>query len=363
MKRNLPTWIVFLTAINAFAGPIMNGGRGMIHVKSAMGTRPKQLWATWQSRAWGEAADVQYFSDGVVTRTTFWDVQGVMALNYGVLPHLSLAMSTVIYQDVNTEGPDDLFGDTSLDIRTGNYQIQNTNAYVGLNLGLRFPTGSYHNILFEEYTAGTTEAGLTGLFTYRYKLPNLAYDYRIHVNLTYWNYFDKGARLVAGDEYREISVVKKNSQAFYYGFGLEFPTTLFDYGLEFYGLSWITFPPPAAGGRENFLYMNMSFGYKPHPRFKFYTALDLRLSKDVEYTQGPRRTFSQLDNYPGWRVYLGVRAMILPKSLYDMYRQALIEAQSLRTRSSTKKTTQQAPAPKTQSKPSGETAPQQPKKE
>ncbi len=319
---------VLLLLASSRAATIMNGDRGLIHVRSALTTRKQQLWTTWRIRAWGQGAEIYYVSDGTRTRTTFWDAQAAAAINYGFSRHVSMTLSSVLYQDLNDDGGFELFGDTQLDAKFGSYQIAGSNVSLGLNGELRFPTGAHHNIIFEDYSAGTTELGMTGLFTYRFKLPDLPYEYRVHLNLGYRNYFDQGARLVKEEEYASISKANRYSQAFHYGFGLEFPTAVFDYGLEFFGQSWITFPPPAAAARENYLKMNLSLGYKPHPRIKLFTALDLRLTDDKETTQGPRAVKWGLNNYPGWRLYLGLRYMILPFSIYDLHKQVILESLS-----------------------------------
>lgn len=304
---------------------IVNGGRGLPHTKSAMTTRSKQLWAMGQVRFWGKHANYENRTLGIESGSTFWLVQSIASLNYGINDHVSADLSPIIYQDINDGGKDEFFGDTMLDVKIGNYQIEKTPITVGMNVGMRFPTGSHNNIIFEDYSSGRFEWGLTGLLTYRYSLPDLKNDYRIHLNLGYWNYNDSGVSLVDGELFQDIGYVKRNSQALNYALGLEFPTPSFDYGLEFYGISWVNSPPAAAAGRENNLYMNVSLGYKPHPRFKFFTNADLRLSKDLNETQGSREALKGLPNYPGWRIYLGLRYMIVPKSLYDMHKQTLLE--------------------------------------
>lgn len=325
LKYGLLSVILFVFTA-AQAGVVINSGRGLPHTKSAFTTRPKQLWTMGQIRFWGKKAGFEYRSIGIESGSTFWVVQGVAGFNYGVSEHVSMALSPIIYQDVNDGGSDELFGDAMLDVKVGNYRIEKTNLTLGMNLGMRLPTGSHRNIIFEDYSSGRFEWGLTGLMTYRMLLPDVNSEYRIHLNLGYWNHNDKGVMLVDDPELIDLAKVKRNSQAFNYAFGLEFPTRFFDYGLEFYGLSWINFPPPAAAGRENNLFMNISVGYKPAVRFKFFTGLDLRLSKDYEETVGPRTTLSDLPNYPGWRVYLGLRYMILPTSLYEMHKQAIMDA-------------------------------------
>jgi hypothetical protein len=325
VSRHWVVVLVLFALMQAQSSTLVNGGRGLPHTKSAMTTYPKQLWAMAQISFWGKRADFEYHSLGVESGSTFWLVQSLARFNYGVSEHVSASLSPILYQDVNDGGADEFFGDTMLDVKVGNYQIEKTAITVGMNVGMRFPTGSHKNIIFEDYSAGRFEWGLTGILTYRYSLPDLKNDYRIHLNLGYWNYNDSGVSLVDDVLFQDIAYVKRNSQALNYALGLEFPTAAFDYGLEFYGLSWVNSPPAAAAGRENNLYMNVSLGYKPHPRFKFYTNADLRLSKDIEETQGPRATFSGLPNYPSWRVYLGLRYMIIPKSLYDMHKQVLLD--------------------------------------
>jgi len=316
--------LVLLMGVEVLPAIVVNGGKGLPHTKSAFTTRKGQFWLQGQIRFWGKSAEFEYPTLGIESGSTIWVVQQIASFNYGVSNHLSIALSPILYQDTHQDKGEDLIGDALLDFKFGNYRIEKKPLWLGFNIGTRLPLGSQYNIVYEDYSSGRFEFGVSGILTWRYAAADLKNDYRIHTNIGYWNHLDKGVNLVEGLP-REYSYVTKPSQSFNYALGLEFPTQLFDYGLEVYGISWITQPPAGAAGRENYLFMNVSIGYKPHPRFKFYTNADLRLSENRETTVPPRVAFSGAPNYPGWRIYLGLRFLVLPTSLYDMHTQTLQE--------------------------------------
>lgn len=319
--RVLSAVLLFMVLPLVVSASSINGGRGLPHTKAAYTTRVNHLWAKAQTRFWGKKAEFTNEALGVQSGSTIWVVQGLTSLSYGLSKNAAVSLTPILYQDTHQESGNDIFWDTFLDLRFGGYKIQGAPIWMGFNIGSRFPTGSHHNVIFEEYTAGRFEWGLTGMMSYRYLSPDLKYDYRVHLNLGYWNYNDSG-RYLSDDRQDPDAYVSANSQSFRYALGFEFPTMIFDYGLEVYGLSWIIDPPPAAYSRENFLYMNVSLGYKPHPRFHFYANGDFRLTPDKDKSEGESLAFASLPNYPDWRVTLGLKYLISPKSVYEMHQQS-----------------------------------------
>ncbi len=77
--------------------------------------------------------------------------------------------------------------------------------------------------------------------------------------------------------------------------------------------------------------MNVSFVYKPHHRFSFITSADLRLSAASNTTIGFEPDLPGMPSYPGWRINLGVKYLVLPKSVYDMHKTAIDMQKNLKT--------------------------------
>ncbi len=321
--------LIFMTLAGQAA--VINGGKGLPHTKAAFTTRPGHLTALGNVRFWGKQSTFTYESLGIESGSMIWVVQGVANFTYGINDHIAVSLTPVLYQDTHKESGEEIPWDSFLNFKFGHFKVENAPVWVGFDIGARFPTGEKHNVLFEDYTAGAFEYGVTGLFSYRYATPDLKNDIRIHANVGYWNYNDAG-RDLRPDGDIENSVVKTASQSFKYALGVEFPTKVFEYGLELYGLAWIIRPPAVAASRENYLFMNVSFGYKPHPRYRFFANADLRLTPGAETSVNLVPKFPGFPSYPGWRINLGIQYLILPKSIYVMHEKAIMRKRQQKTK-------------------------------
>ena len=314
--------IVLLSALGQLQATVVNGGRGLSHTKAAYTTRKGHLTTFGNVRFWGKKSTFPNKTLNIETGSTIWVVQALANLTYGFSKHGDVSFSPVLYQDAHKVDGEQIPWDTFLQVKFGNYKVERKPIWLGFELGSRIPTGKKHNVIFEDYTAGRFEFGMTGLFTYRYTSPNLSNDFRVHANLGYWNYNDKGVQLSEVDSL-ELGYADAMSQSINYALGIEFPTKIYEYGLELYGLGWLVSPPPGAASRENYLYMNVSFKYKPHHRISLVTSADLRLSPARNTTEGFEPNLPGMPSYPGWRINIGLKYLILPKSVYDMHKTSI----------------------------------------
>lgn len=312
------------TAFGQGFAAVVNNARGLPHAKAAFTTRTGHLTTAANLRFWGKKSP--YADDNPDRKTNIWVVQALANLTYGFSTHADVSLTPILYQDAHkvkedySENPQ-LFWDTFLNLKFANYKVEKQPVWLGFDLGMRFPTGKKHNVIFEDYTAGKFEFGITGLFTYRYANPNLQNDFRVHANLGYWNYNDRGTQLTEVQP-PELGQVDAMSQSIHYATGIQFPTTNFEYGLEFYGLAWLVRPPVGAASRENYFYMNVSFVYKPDYRFYLYTNADLRLSPANNSTEGFEPNLPGMPSFPGWRINLGLKYQIFP-TVYDMHKSSV----------------------------------------
>ncbi|MBN1481290.1 hypothetical protein EH223_02855 [candidate division KSB1 bacterium] len=313
---------------------VVNNARGLPHTKAAYTTRAGHLTTAANLRFWGKKSP--YADDNPDNKTNIWVVRALANLNYGFNTHGDVSLTPILYQDAHklkddySEDPQILW-DSFLNIKFGNYKVEKQPIWLGFDLGMRFPTGKKHNVIFEDYTAGKFEFGLTGLLTYRYANPNLENDFRIHANLGYWNYNDRGTQLTEVEP-PELGKVDAMSQSIHYATGIQFPTRNFEYGLEFYGLAWLVRPPVGAASRENYFYMNVSFVYKPDHRFYLFSNADLRLSPANNSTERFTPHLPGMPSFPGWRINLGLKFQILP-TVYDMHKTSVERQQEVKTKS------------------------------
>lgn len=301
-------WLGMRPAVYAVG---LNGGNGLTYVKSAWNLKPGFLTLYGRTRFFGKVS-----TQGQASATTFWDVQGAFSFNYGINDHIELAISPVMYQDTHQgksgyNFPDDLF----LGLKFGSYNLKGTSLTWAISLDSRFPTGKYHNLPFEPYSAGTIEWGFTGMLTYSrdplYPEDNL----NIHANLGYLNHNDVGQKLSQSD----ISVTNM-SQQFLYGIGMKLPSSEFDFSIELYGNKFLQQPPQTAYSLEDYIYLTPGISYKAYRWLTLNFATDLRLSPDKDESDELLAKFfgTDMPNYPGWRINLGMTLTLLPTNVYQL---------------------------------------------
>ena len=295
---------------------IINGGKGLPHTKAAWVAETGRLTVQTNSRFWGQVHQTPQSSAGISNAITVWDVQGQIALNYGLGEHFGLLLTPVLYQDDQSE-----YGqypwDTFIGLKIGNFGSKASSLKFGMELNAHFPTGESHNFMFEEYTAGTTEFGATGLLSYAYDPLYPEDALNIHLNLGYLNHNDVGENLIGNASIQDAIVLHPSQQGLY-SIAMSIPTESFDYGLELFGNYWMQQPPLYAAGRESYLYMGASVKYKPYRWFDFFVSGDYRLSANKDETVGPLMVSGDLPNYNTWRLNVGAKFVLLPTSVFRL---------------------------------------------
>ncbi|MBN2091305.1 hypothetical protein JW964_16965 [candidate division KSB1 bacterium] len=310
----------------------MNGGRGLVHVRSAWTLKPGYLTMYNHTRFFGKVG-IASTPTKARTATTYWDVQGGISFNYGINKHIEAALSPILYQDNHKKDPgynlpDDLF----LSLKLGSYGTQGSTLSYGTMLNFRFPTGKEHNIIFEPYSAGTVEWGFTGLLTYA-RDPLYPEDaLNVHLNLGYQNHNDVGMKFTKHK--KDTIEVLSMSQELLYGIGTRFPTAQFDFSMELTGNFYIQKPPKTAYSIENYVYLTPAIVYKAYRWLSLEVSGDFLLTSakndETDYTVQSR--IPEMPNYPGWRISLGARITLLPTTAYRVSEKDILmrKAQSRR---------------------------------
>jgi hypothetical protein len=317
MKLSLLILYILVLAADPLQANGLNGSRGLMHVTSAWNLKPGYLTMYNHTRFFGKVGVSEALA--ARTATTYWDVQGSLSFNYGINDHLELALSPVMYQDNHKSGkgynfPDDLF----LRLKVGSYGAQGSAISYGALINLRFPTGDKHNLFFEPYSAGTFEWGVTGLFSYS-KDPLYPEDaLNVHLNWGYLNHNDVGQKFTSSTN--DTTEVLSMSQEMLYGIGLKFPSSQFDFSLEFYGNVFLKKPPQTAFSIENYLFMTPGITYKAYRWLAVEVASDILLtsSDNDETNYSLVSKPSDMPNYPTWRINLGLRLTLLPTTAYKV---------------------------------------------
>jgi len=295
----------------------INGGRGLMHVSSAWSLKPGYLTMYNHARFFGKVG--VYETDISQSATTYWDVQGSICFNYGINNHIEVAVSPIVYQDNHKSEagynlPDDLF----LRLKLGSYGAKGSALSYGTIFSLRFPTAKKHNLLFESYSAGSTEWGLTGLLTYS-RDPLYPEDaLNVHLNLGYLNHNDVGTKF--SSHTKDTTEVLSMSQELLYGLGLKIPTSQFDFSLELYGNVFLQKPPKTAYSIENYLFFTPGISYKAYRWLSIEVSGDVLLSSadhdETDYTYVTKPP--EMPNFPTWRINVGLKVVLLPTTAYKV---------------------------------------------
>ncbi len=330
MKTNKPTLILMLMLlmINAAGAVVINSGKGLPHTKAAWVSEKGRLTFLSHTRFWGKVHENDNIGLNVKTATTLWNVQGLVGLNYGISDRIELSVTPVLYQDTHRGNGKEYPWDTFINLKIGSFGNKASSMKYGVELNTRFATGEQYNFPYEDYSAGKTEWGFTGLFSYALDPLYPEDSFNLHFNLGYLNHNDVGANLT-DNETDKLSEVLKQSQEMQYALGLTIPMEDWDYGFEIYGINWLQQPPPNAASRENYTYMALTIKYKPYRWFNFYITGDYRLSSDKDETNriAANKAFYQPDdipNYNTWRINAGIKMVLLPTNIFRLNERDLL---------------------------------------
>lgn len=300
--------IATVIMVNSSLATTKLGGRGLIATHSAEVLGTGHLDFFGGTRFFGEIESGQ-------NAFTLWNVQGFTALNLGVNRHIEFGISPIVYQDTNSDDgnildgqanfPDDLF----ISMKVASFAAAENKLFWGGMLTARIPTAEAHNILYEPYSAGRLEVGITGLLSYFSNALFHDEGWSLHGNIGYLNHNDVGKVIVEGQPAAESM-----TSELLFGVGVLFPAGTFDFSAEIHGRHFLVRPPEAANTRGYVSYLTSGVYYHPYRWMTLEMGFDIRLLQDKD-----------LSDYPDWRGMLGVKFGILPFSLYRSEEKTLLE--------------------------------------
>jgi hypothetical protein len=312
MKRQLfafATILLFGYSSAIAQGLAFPGGRGLAHLQTAWTLEKGSIVLNAFTTSYYKPVLVNSINRGT-TSITYWDVQGVLGINYASGSHLEWSLTNILYQDTHRDARGyNLPSDLSFAAKLASFGAAQSHFRFGVLLEGKFPTAKNHNIILEPYSAGKFEAGVTGLISYSSDLLIPEAGFNVHLNLGFWHHNDTGAFLTnsANDN---ISVLNPTRQ-FLWGLGVVLPKQQVDFGLEVSGNVFIVRPPVTAYSREDYIYVTPSVTFRPSGRISFLAGVDIRVTRDYDRTRYTSdgttllRVDPNLPSYPGWRMRLG----------------------------------------------------------
>lgn len=253
------------------------------------------------------AEDVNNLNPANFKAANYWLVNSGIALTYGITDNFDLTVAPGIYQDTHSQNEYNLPDDITVALKAGSFDFADRKMYGAVGLNVRFPVGDDHNYPFTYYASGAVEYGLNGALSY-YTDPYLPdRSLSLHLNVGWWNHNE------AGQELRPNMTSNVNSQELLYGFGVLYPTEMFDFILELTGSSFITKPEKFVFSREDWMYVTPTVKYKPLGWVNFNFGVDILLSGDKDESAGlPKFENLDLPNYSAWKAHLGIELTVLP---------------------------------------------------
>ena len=311
--KNILSLFVFLIltiSICVYASPI-DYGVGALNVLPAWTTAKGNLKAGFHSRAFFKD-EVTQQPGGQSSGTTFWDIQGNIGIVYGFTSKLELGLSQVFYQDTHKGNngynfPDDLY----LSAKLGSLGAQKGPLRMGVKLDIKIPTGNYHNLALEPYSADRIGLGLTGLLSIVSEPLFPSSGIAINANLGIFNHNDIGLRLTENEQ----DTITSNVDTKEIIYGLSFSKRMQEFGffMELYGRNFIDEPPITAFTRENSLFVAPGISYTPNPALSLRASFDIRiLGNDDKTVYGTEngsflnKPWQSVPNLPSWRINVGL---------------------------------------------------------
>lgn len=335
MRRTCCSLMIFSFLITTHIwGTTSQGGKGLIYVHSARVIPKGYLEFYGGTRFYGKIANF----GGASKAYTLWNVQGFTSFNYGLSPHIELAVSPILYQDTNSnrgnilEGQANFPDDILLSVKVGSMGALESPYLFGGMLYTRIPTAQQHNIIYEPYSAGSIELGFTGLISYFSNTTFPEEGWSIHGNLGYLSHNDVGRELTESPD--DLTPQSMSSEILF-GIGLLYPAGTFDFSGEITARYFLAEPPITAYSREYVSYLTAGVYYKPYPWVTFKMGIDVRfiseqdLSEYSPVTQLSPPPTEDFPNYPSWRGLLGVKLAILPTYLRSSSEKVLLERKAL----------------------------------
>jgi hypothetical protein len=318
-KRKLATMLAGMVCIVTLpVAAQVNGGRGTTHVHSAWPLDAGYFTIHAQTRLFGKVSDVSNTAGPV----TYWSLQNSLSFNYGLSRTFEVSFVPVLYQDVSSdEKRRNFLDDLYFFLKLGALGAKGSRMNYALELGGRLPQNASRNVIFEPYATDKFAFGATGIMSY-VRDPLYPDDgFNLHFNLGYWNHNDVGERLTRLNAAVDTVRATKMTQELRYGVAFAIPFERVDLRLELFGNSFIQHPAATAYSRENVTYLSPGIVYKPYRWMSLDCSVDLRLSADVDETAYGANSVVRvpgLPNYSDWRLNLGLKLTVLPRSLYSV---------------------------------------------
>lgn len=342
MIRRYPFLIILLLSLVLPLFAVnTQGGYGLFYTHAARVLNQGDFDISLHTRYFGKVASFGSNQKAY----TLWNVQQSVAFNFGVWENVEVALIPIIYQDTNKGGggfnkqsinvPDDFF----LNVKAASFRSEESPWFFGGLFSMRIPIADQHNIIYEPYSAGKVEIGITGLLSYYSNISFPDESWSVHCNLGYLNHNDVGKALTS-DPNNDPTAESMSSEMIARA-GILYPTGGFDFSGEIGARYFMVRPPETAYSREYTSYLTLGVYYKPYKYLTFQTGIDLRLISGedltVYSTSGktslPPPPTSSFPNYPAWRGHMGMKIAILPKSLYqsedDLLRKQARDRQNL----------------------------------
>jgi hypothetical protein len=245
---------------------------------------------------------------GGVDAFNFWQIDGDLAISYGLMEDLDLTLASRFYQDTQSEGNNSP-AYVSIDAKYGNIEVSGRSLLMAANLGINFGTGDEFNIAFEDYHS----EGLTiypevvmSYFSDEY-LPERAFS--VHASLGIKMHFDNGNEFVSYSGYK-YETLTSNTSSLSFSVGTKFPLEKIDILAEIDGYTFLGDPSEYLHGRETRIVNNIAFRYKfsSFLNFDFGFGYNIVTGDESTIVQSARTDDPLLSNesYSSWRGFLGV---------------------------------------------------------
>lgn len=285
------------------------GGRGLSNLNAAWVQDRGQFSIHAVATSYYQTARLPQKKTAFPEFATFWDIQSGLAAHFSVSRRLELTLSQTLYQDTHHDSkaanfPDDLY----FAAKFGSYGGLRSKLRWGFMTSARLPLAQQHNVILENYSAGSVEFGLLGMMSFSKDvlIPENAFNF--HLNFGFWHHNDTG-KLLVGTPADTIAVLDP-SRALLWGAGVAIPSHQFDFTFEAFGRNFLVRPPVTAYSREDFAYFTPGVAYHPAYWATLNVAFDVRLSSNQDatrYLAGLNPVNSALPSYPSWRVRFGAR--------------------------------------------------------
>ena len=274
-------------------------------------------------------AGMNFFTKASAVNTSaafnFWQINGDIALSYGISEKIDIAIVSNLYQD--TQGSEANFPSSiGITPKIGQLELSGRSFLMSANLGLVFGIGEESNVPFENYVSEgmTLDPSLTFSYYSDQFLPERAIN--VHLTLGYALHFDKGNDI----SFTNVQyLATENSSKLRYSLGLVFPLELFDILFEIDGYTYGTKPSVYVYGREDRMVANLGFRYNVSNWLNFDFGLGFNVSEGAEETlntavaTGPPvllTSNSDLAGYSNWRGFMGFNFSLQSAGTYSTSR-------------------------------------------